>query len=448
VVFVSSTIRDFEDWRRKLRDELLDYAEATCFLSEKWGGEYGDTVADCKARVLAANGFILLLGHWYGSVPDDPPGCEHSITHMEFDWAFERWKASTERPMLVLQPEPGSLPDRTLAQRALDILRGAKIDEPLHRQRLDAFHHSVTGTWRRVRSYRSVTEMQKFAIASCMKWKGGSPSAAAQGQVVVDAPRAPQVSDAELGELGRKPHLATVDLVLADLTGRADVPALALLVHGDRDAAQSAFLQCLIESRLARRWKPKGKPSGLPPGCNGAEMLASWVGQILGVPLAGAATPERLADAAALELKTRPLCFVLDRAGLYPGGVAAIRREFWLPFFVRLKAARASQRAPHRLLAVLSVYSADARAWQAESVPAAAGADAALLLALPVLGTVAPGHVLEWLEDRKVPDGPEVSHAQWVQRAMSEDGQTDDPLPAHVLNRLRDESLWPQGRDA
>jgi hypothetical protein len=87
-IFLSSTIGDYEDFRRQVQDVLLKKAECACFLSEDWVGGYDATVTKCQQRVKDSGGFILMLGHWYGSIP---PGKEKSITHLEFEWAFEKW---------------------------------------------------------------------------------------------------------------------------------------------------------------------------------------------------------------------------------------------------------------------------------------------------------------------------------------------------------------------
>ena len=101
-IFLSSTIGDYETFRREVQEVLLRKAECACFLSEDWTGGYDATVQKCQDRVHQSGGFILLLGYWYGSIP---PGKEKSITHLEFEWALERWKTDPFPKMAVLKPK-------------------------------------------------------------------------------------------------------------------------------------------------------------------------------------------------------------------------------------------------------------------------------------------------------------------------------------------------------
>ena len=68
VVFLSSTIKDLKEFRSGVR-QVLQKAGMACFPSEQWVSSFDDTVARCQQRFSQSNGFVLLLGHWYGSVP-------------------------------------------------------------------------------------------------------------------------------------------------------------------------------------------------------------------------------------------------------------------------------------------------------------------------------------------------------------------------------------------
>jgi Domain of unknown function (DUF4062) len=114
-IFLSSTIGDYESFRREVQDVLLKRAECACFLSEDWIGGYDATVQKCRDRVRQSGGFILLLGYWYGSIP---PGKDKSITHLEFEWALERWKGELYPKMAVLKPKPGKKADAQSFGRA------------------------------------------------------------------------------------------------------------------------------------------------------------------------------------------------------------------------------------------------------------------------------------------------------------------------------------------
>ena len=110
-VFLSSTIGDYEAYRREVQDVLLKKAECACFLSEDWIGGYDATVQKCRDRVCQCGGFILLLGYWYGSIP---PGKDKSITHLEFEWALDRWKGDPFPKMALLKPLRGKKADDDL----------------------------------------------------------------------------------------------------------------------------------------------------------------------------------------------------------------------------------------------------------------------------------------------------------------------------------------------
>ena len=118
-LFLSSTVRDLGEYRRAVRDACRSKAETACFLSEDdWSGGYDDTVAKCLSRVREADAFLLLVGHWYGSVP---PGYDRSITHIEFDNALAKWRASQNPPLAVMMPAHGSLADKKLRAAASKI---------------------------------------------------------------------------------------------------------------------------------------------------------------------------------------------------------------------------------------------------------------------------------------------------------------------------------------
>jgi hypothetical protein len=247
-LFLSSTVTDFEEFRREVQEALLRKAEAACFLSEDWVGGFDDTVAKCRARVQQARGFFLLLGHWYGSTP---PGSARSITHLEFGWAVERWGALPFPPVAVMMPRAASPADVRLREAARRIL-DERIDPGQHAESLAAFHAEAVGSWRTVVPFTDEHDLRENAIVTCFRWQGRTPEAAARGQVAVAGPGPgdSQVTDELLGTLGRKPQLDAVRAAVAELADRAEVPALAMIVHGDEDAGHRAFLLHLTSTVL------------------------------------------------------------------------------------------------------------------------------------------------------------------------------------------------------
>ncbi len=244
---LSSTVRDLTDYRLAVQDACVHRAEAACLLSEEdWVSGYDDTVEKCRTRVRDANGFMLLAGYWYGSVP---PGKDRSITHIEFDEALRKWGQQKFPPMAVLMPEPGSTAADELRNAAQNILENPEsiIDAAAHAKVLAAFHSALTGSWRTVTPFKDKPDLRERAIASCWMWKGRTPLAAARGEVTVVDKQSTfsQVTEEQLGQLGRSTHLSAVKAVLSRVADHADVPALGILVHGDDDAGQRAFLQAV-----------------------------------------------------------------------------------------------------------------------------------------------------------------------------------------------------------
>ncbi len=448
LLFLSSTVKDLEDYRREVRDVCLHKAQTTCLLSEEdWSGGYDDTVEKCKVLVRNSNAFILLMGYWYGSIP---PGEERSITHIEFDQALWRWKRNKFPPMAVMTPAPGSLADKKLREAAQNILKDLKIDCKRHDENLSNFHSVVTGSWRRVTSYKDTSDLREFVIARCCEWKGGTPLAAARSEISVETLQNNdvQISDEQLGRLGRSRQFNAVKKTLARMADHASVPALAMMVYGDDDAGQRAFLSRMI-STVLKKFYPRSRLTRLPVESGDPAVLSSWIAQSLGIDSrVHIRSPDNLAEQVAHELKQQPLYFILDRIADLVGGAVAFQEQFWLPFYRKLNALRAEQHFNHRLVAVLTEYSGDESRWKTvtcELDQENGTADYTKLLLIPMLETFERTDILEWLEELEVPDEPVGRRSQLANRAMQNSKGQDDPIPSRVFERLRGEVLWPEG---
>jgi Domain of unknown function (DUF4062)/inactive STAND len=450
-VFLSSTVRDFEEFRCEVQTALLTKAEAACFLSEDWLGGYDDTVETCKERVLKANGFFLLLGYWYGSIP---PRRKRSITHLEFEWAKKRWKHIKFPPVAVMVPKVPSEAEQKLKHAAgiilKDKLEKKEIDEARHVILLERFHATVKDSWRTCITFEDKHDLRENVIVKCLEWKGQTPLAAAKGKIVTEAiePADSQVNDEQLGQLGRKPQFDFVESVLAVVADDAEVPAVAMSVYGDEDAGQRVFLSRLIKTTLKSHY-PRSRLNRLPLTHNDPAVLTSWVAGQLGVSR-GIDTqgPEQLAERVAAELKRQPLYFVLDRIADLAGGVRAFRDAFWAPFYEKLRALRADRQFDNRLIAIVVGYSGDQTEWQSATCEWDAEEsqiDYSRLLLIPKLGPFKRIDVLKWLEEMKVPDKPTGRRKMLVDRALKNDHGVEDPVPVHVFGRLRGETLWPEG---
>lgn len=445
-VFLSSTIEDYRALREKVRDALVTKAECACHPSEGWVNSYADTLNLCRHRVLGSGGYILLLGFWYGSIP---PEGDKSITHLEFEWALQKWGAEHVPPMAVFKPRAGSPAAQDLTASAQPLLPAQPADRDRHARNLQAFHEAVAGkstAWRTISFFENVNDLRENAIVHGLKWRGQTllPTHA-EDPAVAAANSGSELTDEQLGALGRKVQDDTLNSLLARLPGSGPSPAMAVVVHGDEGAGQRAFLARAIRQRL-KKFQPKRPIGRLPLGSQTVPALVAWLAQTLAIPHpAGVETPEQLADRVALELQQTPLYFVLDRLNDLQGGLVTFQRDFWQPFWERLRVLRAQLQLPHRLVAIVADYATPPAAWAAARTPAAPGAppDYRFLLELPRLGPITDADLYEWFQEFEVPDDAHNRLATLVERALHDGAGALDPMPLRVFERLRSETLWP-----
>ncbi|NJD06936.1 MAG: DUF4062 domain-containing protein [Methylococcaceae bacterium] len=362
-LFLSSTVRDLEAYRRAVQEACRRKADTACQLSEDgWTGGYADTVSKCRQRVAEADGFILLAGYWYGSVP---PGCDRSVTHLEFDSALGKWGQQKFPPMAVMMPEEGSRAQRALQLTATRVMKreqqgNPQFDPQEHDGRLAQFHGILTGTWRTVTRFKDGPDLREWAISNCLSWQKAGRSFLDAAQGLPDAAEEQQVSDEELGRLGRQLQIQLLSELLSEVAAFPAVPALACVVHGGDLAGQRAFLQALPGQCLAGFGARQG-PARLPLGGGDPSLLPAWVAKTLGLPGGGVQSVEQLAERLALALRERPRYFLLDRIGELAGGAAAFREQLWLPLYQALSQLRQDQPFAHRLLAVVATTARNRR---------------------------------------------------------------------------------------
>lgn len=449
-IFLSSTIGDYEDFRREVQEVLLRKAECACFLSEDWIGGYDATVQKCRERVRQSGGFILLMGYWYGSIP---PGMDKSITHLEFEWALERWKDDQFPKMAVLKPKPGEKADDELKALADQLLPNVQEERDLHAARLGKFYAQVDDKqmeWRTIRTFKDVHDLREYALVIGRDWRGYTPLAVAQGKVSTGMAE-PQslLRDDQLGRLGRGRQHEAIKKIFSGLAALPDVPAVAILVSGNKDEGQRAFV-AYVQGSLLKNHHPKRKIGRLPPGSGTVQALVAWVAGTLGLANAsGVDSPEVLAERVAEELKHEQLYFVIDRLrGDYAGGFPAFEQFFWEPFWTRLKTLRSQQQIGNRLVAIVIDYSGDASNRADVSVDAkpSMALDFSKLIVAPRLGDIEESDLYEWFEELEVPDRPLGHRKELVQRALrDEESGKLDGTPLHVFERLKGERLWPEG---
>ncbi|MBS0150205.1 MAG: DUF4062 domain-containing protein [Nitrospira sp.] len=458
-IFLSSTIGDygFDDlkeerpnFRREVQDVLFKKAECWCSLSEDWMGGYDATVQKCRERVHQSGGFILLMGYWYGSIP---PGNDKSITHLEFEWALEKWKGDPYPKLAVLKPKPGKKADDVLKALADPLLPKVQEELELHALRLAKFHAQVDDKhteWRTIMMFEDVHDLREDALVIVNHWRGYTPLAAAQKKV--DMPTAedePLLREDQLGKLGRRVQHEAIKKIFSGLAAYPDVPAVAILVNGDKNEGQRAFV-AYVQGSLLKNHHPKRKIGRLPPGSNTVQALVAWVAGTLGLEnVSGVDTPQALAEHVVGELKHQQLYFVIDRLRAdYAGGFPAFQQFIWEPFWTRLKALRGQQQIVNRLVAIVTDYSGDASSWADVAMDAKPGVplDFSKLIVAPRLVDIDESDLYEWFDEHEVPDSPLGHRKDLAQRAlMDEESGEFDGTPLHVFERLKGERLWPEG---
>lgn len=413
-------------------------------------GAYNATVAKCQQRVKESGGFILMLGHWYGSIP---PGKDKSITHLEFEWAFEKWASQPFPKMAVLKPKLAGAADTKLQELAHQLIQKiAQEDQVKHPDRLRRFYEQVDDKrhqWRTIRTFEDEHDLREYALVFGLEWQGRTPMAAAQGQVeaewqITDS----RLRDDKLGQIGRKPHYDAVEAILSNVVAYPQVPAMVILVHGDGDQGQRVFLSHVV-TKLLKDYYPKHTIGRLPLESNSVSALVDWVARtLLGEGCAGIETPEQLAEQVLEELKHQPLYFTLDCIGDLAGGIPVFREQFWLPFWKRLETLRKEWKIKNRLVALVTDYTGDSSHW-GDAVTASCSEEDILdytkLLLIPKLGPFKRMDLLAWFERASVPDDVAGRRVKLANRVLKNERGELEPFPPRVFDRLRRETLWPEG---
>ncbi len=440
-VFLSSTVEDLELLRKQVMEVALSKANTFCWLSDVSGSNvYEPTEAYCKRELLDSHGYILVSAHFYGSVP---PGEAkgRSITHLEFVWACDRWFGQPGNAMTVLMPKHGSAVDMALQQAAEKIVANRCLDAAEHGRKLQAFRTQVTGVdtgWRKVASFDSEQELREQALVACHRIREGLFIDARRDRP--EATTQTRIGDAELGALGRSAQVASM-LRAVNALNAGEHPALAVLLHGDKNAGHRIFIDHLFSETHRSHlhdFRPRERHSQLPTAMAGLPALCAWVAKALRLP-AGADTPEGVADRCHTQLAQRSLGLLIDGIGSFQGGVAAFYAQFWTPFFSRLATLAAAQPGPHRLLVLVATRSTDTASWvglaRDTSEDAETPADGALLWPLPRLSTIKPEHVERWFNDMLVIKDP-LRRRQLSLALLTNEGEPDT-VPQDVVDRLR-----------
>jgi hypothetical protein len=427
-----------EAYRRAVEDAVIHRAQVACFLSEEWTGGYDDVVQKCQERVLESSAFLLLLGYSYGWIPQ---GYQKSITHLEYEWAFGRWRHLPFPPMAVFAPELESEAHQELREQASKYIPADPAERKLHDERLAAFRSQVLDAGRRARFYAHRQDLREIAIVECMHWKGVTPLSAALGHSPVGGSA---LTDEQLGSLGRKPQLSAVSDIAGQFNAEPDEPACAMLVHGDEDAGQRVFLAHLAQTRDLAKCRP-ARP-GNPPMDQyqyDVTVLIQWVARALGLAAAAdVGDVEKLAEAIAAELRNQPLFFMLDRVQRLSGDLTAFVTCFWRPLRERLRQIHAEQPLDYRLLAFVADYKGDLAGREAYICESdALTLDYSVLLALPRLTEFRPKDVILWLNQLELVNLPAVQRSQIASSVVKNAAGEAEGKPLRVYEQLRSINL-------
>jgi len=448
-VFLSSTVKDLDDYRKQVQEALLLNAQVACFLSEDWINNYSPTVQKCRDELEKAQGYIGIFGYWYGSIP---PGCSQSITHLEFSWALERWQQDKSPPIAILMPKSPSKAERKLKKLAESLLPRAKARQKKHAIQLKTFHEEVAETWRTVTLFKDEHDLCQKVIVICLQWRLGRPLDAATGAVEVVERQTParRVTDEEWGLLGRAEHLSDFEKILNRAALYPDVPAIAMLVHGDEDSGQRVFLRQLLTNKKLRSGQPVriGRPQLEQYD---VKALTQWVGESLVLAKGKeCASIEELAEFIHQELQHQQLGFVLDQVYRLSGGIKTWYEKFWQPLYARLAELRkqSPQQNQHRLVAIVADYQ-DQSAFDSDKscqFSGTASADHyARLWLLPVLRDITDGDLADWFDELDVPDDATGRRATLASLAMKNAKGEVDGTPSRVFERLKHSSIWTNG---
>jgi hypothetical protein len=379
----------------------------------------------------------LLLGHSYGWIPAG----EKSITQLEFEWAFGRWRHLPYPPMAVFAPEHDSEADKELREEASKFIPSDPPARKLHDERLAGFRAQVLDAGRTAQFYAHRQELRENAIVACLQWKGETPLSAALGKSPVIGSA---LTDEQLGSLGRKLQLDAVSEIAGQFNAEPDEPACAMLVHGDEDAGQRVFLAHLAQAKDLAKCRPAHP--GNPPMDQyqyDVTVLCQWVARSLG--LTGAAASDdvaKLADAIAAELRNQPLFFMLDRVQRLSGDLAAFVTQFWRPLRDRLRQIHAENPLENRLIAFVADYKGDLAGRESHTCEwDALTLDYSVLLALPRLGTLRPKDVILWLNQLEMVTLPAAQRSQIASSVVLNAAGEIEGKPLRVYEQLRSVNL-------
>ena len=202
IVFISATKKDMDAYRAKL-PAALKLIEVSAFLQEDWAEGAVNVVRLCRERLDKTDGYVGVFGFRYGWVP---MGHDRSITEIEYDHAFKRWRHFKGPPVFLFTAEPGSKAAEDLKALAEAALKEEFEDENLRqvsRDRQRQLRDRLGGTGSFAGSFTDEGDLKSRVIASISNWnkKIFKNAGANTRGALSDIPLA------SLGGIGRKTQL-------------------------------------------------------------------------------------------------------------------------------------------------------------------------------------------------------------------------------------------------
>jgi hypothetical protein len=450
--FLSSTVRDLGDYRERVKATLNQIRIHAC-LGEEWRAGLGRTVDQCYEAFQACDGYIGIFAYWYGSIP---PGRDRSITHIEFDWARERWPRDedSKRRIAVFLPgwrQPVGRHGQCeaaseLTKRAQGLIQDWKGPGD-HDELLRAFKNVVSGRdeWFFANYFETRDGLAQDVLVTYYQWQGQALEAARCEFARRLEPRRP--TKEELGRLGRGKQIEAVENLRDLLHGQATAPGLCMLVHGHERGGHHEFQTHLNEEVLSDAEAGVGRPPG------GTEFdVASLVDCIhrearCRRPLSEPSVDE-LADALHDILDTKAVTVLVPDIHRLRGGVHRLHADLWAPLHAGLAARRARTPRRYQLLLVGFVMQSWEDGWTTfadECDQDSELGETSRLKALPELGLIQKGQLMSWLRELEVPDKPPGHRAELADRALRGMGNEPDGTPVMVYRRLELMDLWSEG---
>jgi uncharacterized protein DUF4062 len=427
-VFLSATVKDMDHPTYRclqVAQRGLRTAQLAVFLHEEWPAAYADVVAECRRRIEARGGYVALLAYRYGHVP---PREQRSITHIEFDHAFERWESLARPPMWIFMPKVGSEAALRLEEIADAALREdfpeSEVDRRESKRKQAAFRDSVASRNRIVETFADIIELgQRVSVAIPLY-----NADIARGAPERNSGARAQVPDDELGGIGRERQIAAMKRLRRDF-GRSQHAASCFVVHGDELSGQQEFLEHLA---AAKWWGAGVTPIVGRPIENGSEAFRGWIARSLNSPAAGESWASLVE---LLRSRGRPNPAVILARWSCCASLQEFYTTIWQPLCSAVSARAAADPAGRVLLVVATEESLGRPLppfiQDVESVPD----DASRLGALPRCDDITEEQVETWLQDLGLPD----QRISEVARRATRRGNDVDGNPVHVFRRLRNE---------